>query len=257
MAVVTNEMRRPGRGGAAVIGRDDSAEAVDSHQFSFNGIGGNRLPMLAAQIGEAHDVVGRSVRCAVEAAVEAGNRLNEAKALLPHGQWIPWLRKNVPGLTPRTAQRYMRAADVAAKNDTVSHSTIKALIAKPRPPVERMARIGDGLVLVLTPSTSPGFTHVAVIDFITGDTIGFRRPADVRGPFFVQMLDHLLGDDRTLPDLGQIPFHAHPCEPQGSSLLLFGEDDSSERMDCLGRAVKVAHGGDPGIAAAILKAMRP
>lgn len=153
--------------------------------------GSNRLPVLAAQIVEAHDVVGRSMRCAVEAAVEAGNRLNEAKGLLPHGQWIPWLQRNVPGLNPRTAQRYMRAADAAAKNDTVSFSTIKALIAKPKPLYERWARLNGGLVLVLTPSTHPGHTHFSVIDTASWEVHGFARP--VRDDWLPQMLYLLHG----------------------------------------------------------------
>ena len=155
--------------------------------------GSNRLPVLAAQIIEAHDVVGHSIRCAVEAAVEAGNRLNEAKALLPHGQWISWLQRNVSGLNPRRAQRYMRAADAAAKNDTVSYSTIKALIAKPAPLYERWARLDGGLVLVLTPSTHPGQTHFSVIDTASWQVRGFVRP--VRDDWLPKILDLLYAAD--------------------------------------------------------------
>jgi hypothetical protein len=39
---------------------------------------------------------------------EAGSRLRAAKAILDHGQWLPWLRDNLDNLSPLSAQRYMR-----------------------------------------------------------------------------------------------------------------------------------------------------
>jgi len=50
-----------------------------------------------------------------------GRLLNEAKALVDHGAWLPWLRRHT-GLPARTAQQYMVAAAWAdAKNATVAH----------------------------------------------------------------------------------------------------------------------------------------
>jgi phage N-6-adenine-methyltransferase len=45
--------------------------------------------------------------------VEAGRHLIDKKEMLPHGQWLPWLRANADALgfdTDRTAQRLMAAA---------------------------------------------------------------------------------------------------------------------------------------------------
>ena len=45
-----------------------------------------------------------------EHAAECGRRLIEAKALLPHGEWLPWLEANTE-VIPRQSQKYMRLAD--------------------------------------------------------------------------------------------------------------------------------------------------
>jgi hypothetical protein len=60
---------------------------------------------------------------------QSGKLLIEAKAALPHGKWLPWLREI--DISPRTAQRYMQLAQVPAdKYDTVAHFGIKrALVA--------------------------------------------------------------------------------------------------------------------------------
>ena len=42
-------------------------------------------------------------------AIKAGKLLLQAKAQLPHGQFLPWLESNCWG-SARQAQRYMRAA---------------------------------------------------------------------------------------------------------------------------------------------------
>jgi hypothetical protein len=70
-------------------------------------------------------------------AVEVGNLLSEAKAALPHGQWIPWLEKNV-NFNARTAQRWMKVAEEHAagrlKYDSVSYlSEAYQLSVAPRP----------------------------------------------------------------------------------------------------------------------------
>jgi hypothetical protein len=46
-----------------------------------------------------------------------GLRLIEAKRVVKHKKWIPWLKENCPDITPRTAQNWMRLA----KTKHVSH----------------------------------------------------------------------------------------------------------------------------------------
>ena len=71
--------------------------------------GSNRLAVLAAEIQEADGRFRRSAEQAAAAAVEAGHRLIEAKALLPHGGWLPWLRDHA-AISERSARRYMQLA---------------------------------------------------------------------------------------------------------------------------------------------------
>ena len=87
----------------------------------------NHLPVLAAAIRAAHEAAMATARTSIEKAVEAGRLLIEAKDALPHGGWLPWLRD--VGITPRTAQRYVRLAAIPPdKYDTVSHLGIKGAL---------------------------------------------------------------------------------------------------------------------------------
>lgn len=52
-------------------------------------------------------------------AIETGNDLLEAKTMLKHGEFGPWLKSNF-GWSAKTAQNYMNAAKLAEKNEKVS-----------------------------------------------------------------------------------------------------------------------------------------
>jgi DUF3102 family protein len=73
--------------------------------------GTNRLPVLAADIQRAHAGIREAAKAGTEYAIEAGRALLEAKALLQHGQWLPWLRQHCR-LPERTAQLYMHIAEL-------------------------------------------------------------------------------------------------------------------------------------------------
>ena len=85
------------------------------------------LTQLAQRITETHDAAMSAAKTAVERAIECGRLMIEAKAKVPHGEWLPWLTANT-GVSHRTAQRFMRAATEASKNDTVSYSSVRALL---------------------------------------------------------------------------------------------------------------------------------
>jgi len=70
----------------------------------------NRLPVLAAEIRCAHADVQAAAKTAAECAIAAGKALIEAKQLVKHGEWLPWLRENC-ALAERTAQLYMKIAE--------------------------------------------------------------------------------------------------------------------------------------------------
>lgn len=89
-----------------------------------------RLDDLAREISQEVQACEASLTQGVAHALKAGTLLLEAKALIPHGAWIPFVER--VGLTPRNAQRYMRVAsrwsELEAKSDTVSHLSLhKAL----------------------------------------------------------------------------------------------------------------------------------
>lgn len=71
--------------------------------------GDNRLPVLAAEITIAHEGARAAAKASLASALAAGAKLIEAKALIGHGEWLPWLKANVP-FSERTASRYMRLA---------------------------------------------------------------------------------------------------------------------------------------------------
>jgi hypothetical protein len=69
----------------------------------------NSLADLGARINEAHRLAIGHAGKAIEQAIACGQLLLEAKANVPHGKWLPWLRDNVT-FGERSAQGYMRIA---------------------------------------------------------------------------------------------------------------------------------------------------
>jgi hypothetical protein len=78
----------------------------------------NRLPVLAAEIKAAHQEAGKAARLAAERAIAAGHALVEAKSLVQHGEWLPFLKQ--AGVPERTAQRYMALSRSGLKSDIVT-----------------------------------------------------------------------------------------------------------------------------------------
>lgn len=87
------------------------------------------LAELAAHINAAHDRTESTIRSGIEFARETGELLKRAKALVPHGQWLPWLAAKVC-LSPRQAQKYMRLASECPKCAPGAHlPSINAALA--------------------------------------------------------------------------------------------------------------------------------
>jgi Protein of unknown function (DUF3102) len=74
--------------------------------------GSNRLPVLAATINEHLEAAEAATRRGLEHAIAVGALLIEAKELVAHGEWLPWLQANCR-VSERSAQVYsrFRAAD--------------------------------------------------------------------------------------------------------------------------------------------------
>jgi Protein of unknown function (DUF3102) len=67
------------------------------------------LDTLAAEVRTAHAAVDHAARNVVEHAIAAGIALLKAKAAVPHGGWLTWLKSKCD-LSERHAERYMLLA---------------------------------------------------------------------------------------------------------------------------------------------------
>lgn len=151
----------------------------------------NRLPVLAAQINEAHDRSIRSFEATVTSAIAAGDRLLEAKSLLKHGEWLVWLREHC-GFSDRTAQNYMRLAKrkdmLGLKNAAAADLTISAALALTDHslfPLRGFARLWSlpelkEYLFVEESEEAPGHFYATIVRFNRdGDaasSVGMRRP---------------------------------------------------------------------------------
>jgi hypothetical protein len=83
------------------------------------GLGSNRLAALAAEIRTAHAGVESAALARAARALDAGRALLEAKSLLKHGRWLPWLKEHCE-LPERTAQLYMKLAELDVPAELVA-----------------------------------------------------------------------------------------------------------------------------------------
>ncbi len=88
------------------------------------------LADLAGRINTEHEACHASMQKGLGHALKAGALLLEAKAGLPHGEWLPWLENNCPDISERTVHRYMRLAEnrdeLGAKSATLADLTMRA-----------------------------------------------------------------------------------------------------------------------------------
>lgn len=77
--------------------------------------------------------------------LDLGARLNEAKELLPHGEWLPWLNREMQ-FSERTAQKFMALAREYKGNPQLASDLGSekafALLALPREDREEIAQHG-------------------------------------------------------------------------------------------------------------------
>lgn len=90
----------------------------------------DRIEELTGEIREYKQTAG-------DAILEIGKRLKEAKGLLPHGEWLPWLNEKVE-FSERAAQRFMQLAEGYTNPTTLSDlGATKALQLLALSPIER------------------------------------------------------------------------------------------------------------------------
>jgi DUF3102 family protein len=136
--------------------------------------GSNRLPVIAASINDHLAAAEAATRRGLEHAIAAGALLIEAKELVAHGEWLPWLRVNCR-IGERQARTYMRLArnrhrleSAVAADLTIAAA--EALVGKPKP--ERPHGLPGQLDLLGAPEVPPSLPEPgpvygrAVVDLI-------------------------------------------------------------------------------------------
>ena len=103
---------------------------------------GQTADSLAVEVRTIVQVAQRQIHQVVaSAAMDIGDRLTEAKKLVPHGEWEAYVRERC-GLNPRTAQTYMQMAANREKAQTFADlpfSKALALLALPDGQAEAFA----------------------------------------------------------------------------------------------------------------------
>lgn len=97
----------------------------------------NSLADLAARINVEHEAAESAYRSGIEHALECGALLLQAKTVLSHGQWLPWLQSNC-SVSSRSARLYMQLArnrpELEAKSATVANMTLQGAVRLLEPP---------------------------------------------------------------------------------------------------------------------------
>lgn len=104
--------------------------------------------VLIAKINTAHAEAQAYASKAVERALEAGDLLLLAKSQVAHGQWLPWLQKNCPAISERTAQNYMRVAKelpIEKRNaaDLTMREALRLVASEPEEPESKLQPVND------------------------------------------------------------------------------------------------------------------
>ena len=110
----------------------------------------SREPAAVRDIGIITTEILRLKQDAGNAILSIGQRLIEAKAMLPHGEWLPWLTEQVE-FSERTARNFMRLAREWTNRQALADlGAAKALTLLALPPEERRAVTSS---TVVSPST--------------------------------------------------------------------------------------------------------
>ena len=107
--------------------------AFDISRFAQTG----QAPSTERSIGDITTEILRLKQDAGNAILGIGQRLIEAKAMLPHGEWLPWLTEQVE-FSERTARNFMRLArELTNRQALADLGAAKALTLLALPPEER------------------------------------------------------------------------------------------------------------------------
>ena len=107
-------------------------------------------PAVPRDIGAITGEILEAKRAGGEAILTIGRCLMEAKELLPHGEWLPWLSEQAE-LSERTAQKFMRLAREWSNPSALADlGATKALMLLALPAEEREQFVADRHVVDMT-----------------------------------------------------------------------------------------------------------
>ena len=119
--------------------------------------------------------------------MELGQRLCEAKELLPHGEWLPWLEQRVQ-FSERTAQKFMQLAREYESNPKLASDLGRekafALLALPKEEREQIAAEG---VTVNGKTKAPADLTTREVKQIVAE-----RKAEAKPDFRSETMDYLI-----------------------------------------------------------------
>jgi hypothetical protein len=75
------------------------------------------------QIKKLHGSILHAARTSLNSAIRIGELLDQIRLNIPHGQWLPWIQKNLP-FSERTAQNYIRCF---AQKDRLKNANVADL----------------------------------------------------------------------------------------------------------------------------------
>lgn len=104
-------------------GREPSA--VSQTATTVLVVTGDPLSSLAGRVRDELAEADRHYLSAAEHAANAGDALREAKAQVKHGEWLPWLKDNVPGLSRRHATNLMKLGKARANGLSLEDMSLR------------------------------------------------------------------------------------------------------------------------------------
>jgi len=180
------------------------------------------LPELARTINRAQQNVDSLLTEALGHALEAGNALIHAKALVDHGQWQNWLEGNCV-VSDRTARSYMRLARELPKLSSEERQRVavlplrEAITALATPRSDSSADI-DGQYLVAAPSHLTPDKGLFAITFNEGRFLGetfIWQDSRYDEPYFNIATWHWLDNDSE-SEFATAGFHEYTAKPINS-----------------------------------------
>jgi hypothetical protein len=130
--------------------------------------GDNFLTDLAARIRAEHGAAAVSLGDAARHAIAAGELLIEAKALVRHGQWLPWLRDHC-SLSERTCQLYMRCAKNRAEIEAAKSAGVADLTLNEAAALLMLS--SDVRKLLNFARTAEGLSGEALVEFCIANNV--------------------------------------------------------------------------------------